>query len=170
MSEPYVGEIRIFAGNFAPNGWMLCNGQLLLISEFEVLFNLIGTTYGGDGQTTFALPDLQGRIPVHQGATGQGSYVMGQKAGTETVTLLANQIPIHNHVAQASVNGGSSNNPASNVWANWTGSQYSDQSSDSQMNAGALATTGGNQPHDNRMPYLTLNFIISLFGVYPSQS
>jgi microcystin-dependent protein len=170
MSQPYVGEIRIFGGNFAPSGWMFCAGQLLPISQYETLFNLIGTTYGGDGQTTFALPDLQSRIPVHQGTWQGSSYVMGQKAGTENVTLLANQIPIHNHVAQASVNGGSSNNPANNVWANWTGSQYSDQSSDSQMNAGALATVGGNQPHDNLMPYLTLNFIISLFGVFPSQS
>ena len=166
MGQPYVGEIRIFAGNFAPNGWMFCAGQLLPISEYETLYNLIGTTYGGDGQQTFALPDLQGRIPVHQGS----GYVMGQKAGSETITLLASQIPTHNHGAQASVNGGTSDNPVNNFWANWTGSQYSDQASDSQMNAGALATTGGSQPHDNLMPYLALNFIISLFGVYPSQS
>jgi len=164
MSEPYVGEIRIFAGNFAPAGWMFCNGQLLPISEYETVFNLIGTTYGGDGQTTFALPDLRGRVPVHQGS----SFVIGQFGGAETVTLLTNQIPSHTHVAQANANSGSSNNPVNNVWANWTGSQFSDQGTDSQMNAGALASVGGNQPHENRMPYLGLSFIISLFGVYPS--
>ena len=166
MSEPYVGEIRIFAGNFAPDGWMFCSGQLLAISEYDTLYNLIGTTYGGDGQATFALPDLRGRVPVHQGS----GFVMGQIGGVETVTLNITQIPSHTHQAQASSNSGSSNNPVNNLWANWTGSQYSDRETDSQMNAGALASVGGNELHDNRIPYLGLSFIISLFGVYPSQS
>ncbi|HUA68936.1 MAG TPA: tail fiber protein [Candidatus Saccharimonadales bacterium] len=170
MGNPYVGEIRIFAGNFAPVDWAFCDGSLLAISQNETLFNLIGTTYGGDGQTTFALPNLLGRIPIHQGAGAQGTYVLGQSGGTETVTLVSTQIPTHTHPAQGSSNSGSSNNPVNNLWANWTGSQYSDQPTNSQMNAGALAATGSNQPHDNRMPYLAVNFIISLFGVYPSQS
>ena len=166
MSQPYVGEIRLFGGNFAPVNWMFCNGQLLAISEYDVLFNLIGTTYGGDGQNTFALPDLRSRVPVH---TGSG-FIIGQMSGTETVTLSVSQMPAHTHTAQATSNGGTSNNPAGNVWANWPGSQFSDQGTQSAMNANAIGFVGGNQPHDNLMPYLSLNFIISLFGVYPSQS
>ncbi|MEI9863750.1 MAG: tail fiber protein [Limisphaerales bacterium] len=166
MSNPYTGEIRLFAGNFAPNGWAFCNGQIISIAENDTLFNLIGTTYGGDGQQTFALPDLQGRVPVHQGS----SLVIGQKGGAETVMLTGNQIPIHTHPAQASANNGSSNNPANNVWANWTGSQYSDQAPDSLMNASALSVIGNGQPHENLMPFQTLNFIICLYGIFPSQN
>src|ERR1700746_3701911 len=113
MAQPYVGEIRIFAGNFAPAGWMCCEGQLLPISEFETLFNLIGTTYGGDGQTTFALPDLRGRLPIHQG----GGLVIGQAQGVEQVTLTVNQIPAHNHVPLCNTNAGSLSNPTNAIWA-----------------------------------------------------
>jgi microcystin-dependent protein len=166
MGQPYVGEIRLVGFNFAPQGWMLCNGALLPISQYETLFNLIGTTYGGDGQSTFALPDLQGRIPVHQGS----GFVIGQISGTETVTLTVNQIPVHSHAPLAAATGGTSDSPAGNVWANWTGSQYSDQGTTGQMNSGALGLAGGSQPHDNMMPFLTINFIISLFGIFPSQT
>src|SRR5271165_5323133 len=116
MSSPFVGEIRMFAGNFAPAGWAFCDGQLLSISQNETLFNLIGTTYGGDGQSTFALPNLQGRIPIHQG----NGFVLAQSGGTETVTLNLNQIPAHTHPPQAGAAGGTSNSPAGNYWANWT--------------------------------------------------
>ena len=122
MSSPYIGEIRIFAGNFAPANWAFCDGSLLAISQFAALFNLIGTTYGGDGISTFGLPNLLGRIPVHQGSDSQGNtYVIGQMSGAETVVLAPNQLPIHTHAAQASANGGSSNSAANHVWANWKG-------------------------------------------------
>ncbi len=168
MSSPYVGEIRIVGFNFAPLDWAFCDGALLQISQNDTLYNLIGTTYGGDGQTTFALPDLRSRIPIHQG-TG---FTLAQNGGAETVTLTVGQIPAHSHVPLANSGGGTSNNPAGNVWANWTGDQYSDQppSSQNQMNAAAVGFTGGSQPHNNIPPYLAVNFIISLFGIYPSQS
>ncbi|HLX94815.1 MAG TPA: tail fiber protein [Verrucomicrobiae bacterium] len=178
MSNPYIGEIRIFAGIFAPVGWAFCDGSLQSISQYTALFQLIGTTYGGDGQTTFALPNLLGRLPLHQGTDSQGNrYVLGESGGAETVALGPTQIPVHAHGVQASSGSGSVNNPAyridfpvNNVWANWTGSQYSDQPPNAQMNAGALTTAGSNLAHDNRMPYLAVNFIISLFGVFPSQT
>ncbi len=166
MSQPYVGEIRIVGFNFAPENWALCNGQLLAISEYDVLFNLIGTTYGGDGQTNFALPNLQSRFPIHFG----NGFVIGQSGGVETVTLNMNQIPVHSHPAQINSSGGALNKPGGNYWANWTGSQYSDQGTTSAMNAGVIGSIGGGLPHENRKPYLAVNFIISLFGVYPSQS
>jgi len=159
----------MFAGNFAPLDWALCQGQILSIADNEVLFNLIGTTYGGDGQETFALPDLRGRIPVHQG-TGLGqSLVVGETGGAESVTLTTNQIPAHSHVAAAN-SSGNSNVPTGNVWAGWTGSQYSDQGPNDVMANGALGSAGGSQPHDNLPPYLTVNFIISMFGIFPSQT
>jgi len=166
MSQPYVGEIRMFGGNFAPSGWAICDGSLLSISEFEVLFVLIGTTYGGDGQSTFALPDLRSRVPLHQGA----SFTIGQNGGAEAVTLTANQIPAHTHAAVASSGAGSSHDPTGNIWANWTGSQYSDQTINASMSPSAITSAGGSQPHDNMPPFLGLNFIISLFGIFPSQT
>src|ERR1017187_6822531 len=125
MSQPFVGEIRIFAGNFSPNGWLFCDGSLLPISEYETLFNLIGTTYGGDGQSTFALPDLRSRAPIHQG----NGFVIGQNGGVEAVTLTVNQIPIHTHVPQAAIGatGNPANSPANNVWSGWTGGQFTAQ-------------------------------------------
>ncbi len=165
MGQPFVGEIRLFAGNFAPVNWMFCDGALVAISENPTLFNLIGTTYGGDGQQTFAVPDLRGRVPIHQGS----SFVIGQVSGSENVTLTVNQIPVHSHPAQSASGGGTSNSPAGNVCADWTGSQYSDVAPTGQMKAGLLGSTGGSQPHDNMMPFVGINFIISLFGIFPSQ-
>ena len=156
----------MFGGNFAPAGWAFCNGALIPISENDALFNLIGTTYGGDGQTTFALPDLQSRVPVHQG----GGFVIGERAGVEQVTLTASQLPIHSHTPQVSSLGAVSRDPAGNYWAAWNSHQFSDQPPDADLNAGAIGLSGGSQPHDNRAPYLTINFIISLFGIFPSQT
>ena len=170
MSTPYVGEIKMFAGNFAPAGWMFCQGQLLPISEYETLFQLIGTTYGGDGQSTFALPNLASRFPIHMGSQGGTQYVIGQMAGTETVTLTTNQIPSHNHAPMAASNG-VLNSPANNWWSNWPGAQYSDNLTGlSAMNSNAMVGSGNSQPHDNLPPYLAINFIISLFGIFPSQT
>jgi microcystin-dependent protein len=164
MSQPYVGEIRMVGFNFAPVGWEFCYGQLLPISEYEALFNLIGTTYGGDGQSTFALPDLRGRIPIHQGS----GNVMGQLSGTETVTLTLNEIPAHSHVLNAQTGVGHIPGPHGNLWANSPLEQYSTLAPATTM-AAVLENTGGDQPHNNMPTFLVVNFIISLFGVYPSQ-
>ena len=165
MSAPYIGEIRIFAGNFAPVGWLLCQGQLLPISEYEALFNLIGTTYGGDGQTTFALPDLASRIPYHQGP----GYALGQNGGVEQVTLTQQQLPIHTHTANANSPNANQPAPGGNVWGAGTLSGYtSTQAANTTMNPAALSPVGGSQPHDNMPPFLCLNFIISTEGVFPS--
>jgi microcystin-dependent protein len=168
MSDPFVGEIRMFGGNFAPAGWALCNGQLLAISEFEVLFNLIGTTYGGDGQSTFALPDLRGRLPVHQGS---GS-VIGQAAGEESVILTSQQLPLHSHPFAASTNPGAQTNPVGNAPATIVaGSAYAQAPATTALAPQSIqADPGGNQPHDNMQPYLCISFIISLFGIFPSQN
>jgi microcystin-dependent protein len=166
MSQPYIGEIRIVGFNFAPVNWAFCDGQLLAISQNDALFNLIGTTYGGDGVNTFALPNLQSRFPVHVGP----GFAQAQIGGTETVTLTPGQIPNHTHTPWGNSGGGNSNNPAGNYWANWTGSQYSDQAPGSLMNAAAIGFSGGSQPHDNMPPYLAINFVISLFGIFPSQT
>jgi microcystin-dependent protein len=168
VSNPYVGEIRIFAGNFAPAGWMLCQGQLLPISEYETLFNLIGTTYGGDGQSTFALPNLQSRVPIHTGSNGISSYTIGETGGVETVILANTQIPAHNHLVPASSSSATSTSPVGTVPAAWGSNQYSDAAPTGAMGA-AIQPTGG-QPHDNMVPFLVVNFIISLFGIYPSQT
>jgi microcystin-dependent protein len=166
MGQPYVGEIRMFAGNFAPAGWAFCQGQLMAISENETLFNLIGTTYGGDGQSTFALPDLQGRFPMHQG----DGFTLAQQGGTETVTLTTAQIPQHAHPAICSSGGGSSGTPVGKFWSTdplGNTAAYT-TASDSQMAASAIGTTGNSQPHDNMKPFLAVSFIISLFGIFPS--
>lgn len=170
MSQPYVGEIRIFAGNFAPAGWAFCAGQLLPISENDTLFNLIGTTYGGDGQSTFALPDLQSRIPIHMGTGGGANYTLAETGGAEQVTLTVPQIPSHSHAPQATSTGANTANPANANFANWPDAPFVTGTPSAPMAAGTLAAQGGNQPHDNMPPYLTINFIISLYGVYPSQT
>jgi microcystin-dependent protein len=172
MSSPYVGEIRMFAGSFNPSGWAMCNGALQPISQFDVLFNLIGTTYGGDGQSTFALPDLQGRIPVHQGTGPTGTpYVIGEKAGVETVTLNTSQIPIHNHAFIASQDSGTTGTPTGEVLAQSIQVKlYSQFAAVNAMNSAAISNDGGSQPHDNLMPSLVITFIISLFGIFPSQN
>jgi microcystin-dependent protein len=167
MAQPYVGEIRMFAGNFAPAGWMFCEGQLLPISEYETLFNLIGTTYGGDGQSTFALPDLRGRVPLHFG----NGFTLAETGGVETVTLTVSQIPAHSHPFLASTNNATTTNAAANVPAttpNYT--PYIVANANSAMNAQSTTSTGGSQPHDNFQPYLCVDFIISLFGIFPSQT
>lgn len=172
MGTPYVGEIRMFGGNFAPAGWMLCQGQLVPISENETLFNLIGTTYGGDGQTTFALPDLRGRIPIHMGTGGSGtSYSMGAQAGVESVTLTAAQMPAHAHPLLASNAVADQRNPAGAQFARPEEPLYATPGAlPSNLDAGIVGVSGTNQPHDNRQPYLCVNFIISLFGIFPTQS
>jgi microcystin-dependent protein len=158
----------MFGGNFAPLGWFFCEGQLLAISEYDTLFNLIGTTYGGDGQSTFALPDLRGRVPVHQGQLGGGgSYVLGAIGGTETITLTTPQIPNHAHTVQATPNAGSQPGPGGNLLAGGV-NMYSPNAPDIAMASGAVHAAGGNQPHTNFQPYLCVAFIISAFGVYPS--
>jgi microcystin-dependent protein len=169
MSQPFVGEIRMFAGNFAPAGWMFCDGSQLAISEYETLFNLIGTTYGGDGQSTFNLPDLQSRIPIHQGTGGVSTYVLAQTAGEEQVTLTTPQIPAHTHVPLANTNS-SSISPSGTFWAGSADLAQFGAPSSGQMNPQTVQNTGGSQPHDNRVPFLAINFIISLFGVFPSQT
>ena len=169
MSQPYVGEIRMFAGNFAPAGWMFCEGQLLPISEFETLFNLIGTTYGGDGQSTFALPDLRGRLPIHQG----NGFTLAETGGVESVTLAAGPIPAHSHPLLASGNQASSTSPANQVPAVTQASTITPYGTDAppvQLSPSSVGSTGGSQPHDNFQPYLCIDFIISLFGVFPSQT
>ncbi len=167
MSSPYVGEIRMFAGNFAPVGWMFCQGQLLSIADNDVLFNLIGTTYGGDGQNTFALPNLSSRIPIHQGP----GFVIGQLAGEESVTLLTQQIPGHSHVPQGFATTGNQAGPSGGVWASSTpATQFSTLTGGPIMSPAAVGATGGSQPHDNMVPFLVINFIISMFGVFPSQT
>lgn len=169
MAQPFVGEIRMFAGNFAPSGWMFCEGQLLPISENETLFQLIGTTYGGDGESTFALPDLRGRIPIHQG----NGFTLAETGGVEQVTLTASQIPAHSHAFLANDNNGGSTNPAGSVLArNASTEGYTDDTSGglAALNAGSISSTGGSQPHTNLAPYLCVDFIISLFGIFPSPS
>jgi microcystin-dependent protein len=166
MAQPYVGEIRMFGGNFPINGWAFCDGSLLSIDENETLFQLIGTTYGGDGVSTFAVPDLRGRVPIHQ---GQG-YTLAQSGGTEEVTLTVQQIPIHSHAPLAS-NAGGSDSPGGNYWANSsTGKPYvAPGGVYVAMNAGTIGSpVGGSQPHENMIPYLGINYIISLFGIFPS--
>lgn len=175
MGQPYIGEIRMFAGNFAINGWAFCDGQYLPISENEALFNLIGTTYGGDGQSTFALPNLCGRIPVHMGAgPGLSTYQIGEMGGVEAVTLTTQQIPIHNHPALANDNGAGvrTSSPQNGVWANNGQAMYynSGAAPTRAMRNNAVNPAGGSQPHDNMQPYLAVSFIISLYGIFPSQN
>ena len=166
MAQPYVGEIRMFGGNFAPAGWMFCEGQLLPISENETLFNLIGTTYGGDGQSTFALPDLRGRLPIHFG----NSFILAQTGGAEEITLTVQQIPAHSHPLLATAASASSTNPSGNVLAKPSKNMYRPGPGSNPMNPQTVGPTGGNQPHTNFQPYLCVDFIISLFGIFPSQT
>jgi microcystin-dependent protein len=165
MSNPYVGEIRIFAGNFAPAGWAFCQGQLLPISEYETLFNLIGTTYGGDGQSTFQLPDLRGRLPIHQGS----GFTLAQTGGAETVTLTTQTIPAHTHTVLATTNSNTASLPGGNLLAAGPDIYDVNVPGPNQM-APAISFVGGSQPHQNFQPYLCVNFILSLFGIFPSPS
>jgi microcystin-dependent protein len=168
MAQPYVGEIRMFAGNFAPAGWMFCEGELLPISEYETLFDLIGTTYGGDGQSTFALPDLRGRIPIH---TGNG-FTLAETGGSEEVTLTASQLPVHTHplTAVASVRGTQASPAGSLPAQSYNVTPYINDAPAGAFNPAAVGPVGGSQPHTNFQPYLCVDFIISLFGIFPSQT
>jgi microcystin-dependent protein len=170
--DPFLGEIRMFAGNYAPRGWALCNGQLLAISANTALFSLLGTYYGGDGRVTFGLPDLRGRVPVDAGqGPGLTNRDLGEVAGSETVTLTMNEMAQHTHTATGNQGPGNSASPAGNVWA---GSSRRDSTytptPTGALGRDAVGLTGGNQPHANMQPYLTVNFIIALQGIYPPRS
>jgi len=171
MSSPYIGEIRMFGSSFAPVGWALCQGQPMPISQNDTLFNLIGTTYGGDGQETFNLPDLQGRVPVHQGQ-GPGisqTYVIGESGGVESVTLTTQQIPQHNHALVVSQDLGSLGDPTNLIYAQNTQIlMYTQDTASKFFTPTMLQPVGGNQPHENMQQFLVITFIISLYGIYPS--
>lgn len=167
MAQPYVGEIRMFAGNFAPAGWMFCEGQLLPIFEYETLFQLIGTTYGGDGRSTFALPDLRGRLPLHQG----NGFVLAETGGAEEITLTVQQIPAHGHALSATLNQGVQNQPNNALLAQMPTQNafpYGTDNPPTQLNANSVTPVGGSQPHTNFQPYLCIDFIISLYGIFPT--
>jgi microcystin-dependent protein len=170
MAQPYVGEIRMFAGNFPPVGWLFCDGQPLPISENETLFQLIGTTYGGDGESTFNLPNLQSRVPLHMGTGPDGvNYQLAEAAGVESVTLTVQQIPVHNHALLVTKNAGTSNSPSGGLTGESASvKMYVADQPASPMNAGSVGPQGGSQPHENCQPFLCINYIISLFGLFPS--
>ncbi|MEP6900143.1 MAG: tail fiber protein [Actinomycetota bacterium] len=166
MAQPFIGEIKMFAGNFAPRGYAFCAGQAQAIDQNTALYTLIGTTYGGDGVNTFNLPDLRGRIPVHQG----GGFVIGQLAGVESVTLVSNQLPVHGHVLSSNSNTGTATAPTGNVVAGSTLTPYVQTAPDTVMGIQMIGNSGSSQPHDNLMPYQCINFVIALEGVFPSQN
>jgi microcystin-dependent protein len=173
MSEPYLGELRIFAFNFAPKGWAMCNGQLLAINQNQALFALLGTYYGGNGTTNFALPDLRSRVPLHVGqGSGLSSYAMGDKVGVEAVTLLLNQLPAHSHAVNASSGPANTSDPAGAFPANTAavGANSYSNAANVTMNPNMIIPAGGGQPHTNIQPYLALNVCIALLGIFPSQN
>jgi microcystin-dependent protein len=165
MTEPFLSEVKIVSFNFAPRGWALCNGQLLPINQNQALFSLLGTTYGGNGQTTFALPDLRGRIPIHIG----NGHVQGERSGEENHTLNISEVASHAHPVSASNADPNQGLPTGNMWANGAGA-YSSSSPDSSMNPASISSAGGSQPHTNVQPFLVLNFIIALQGIFPSRN
>jgi microcystin-dependent protein len=171
MSEPFVGEIRMFAGNFAPRGWAFCDGQLLAVSQNDALFSLLGTIYGGDGRTTFGLPDLRGRIPIHAGhGPGLSERRLGAKSGAEKVTLTVNQMPSHTHPMQASSQNAIQTSPQGTVLGQTTSIDlFRVTAPDSSMNGESISNVGGSRSHTNLMPYLCIHFIIALVGIYPSR-
>lgn len=176
--DPYIGEIRLFAGNFAPTGWALCDGQLLPIAQNAALFSILGTTYGGNGQTNFALPDLRGRVPMHPGqGPGLSPRTLGEIGGDESVTLLANQMPAHSHALNASNTQGGADSPANSLLAqsydqnnNNPISTYAGGNPNTALNPASVGLTGNNLPHDNLQPYGCITFIIALTGVFPSRN
>lgn len=168
MAQPYVGEIRLFAGNFPPNGWMFCDGQLLPISENETLFQLIGTTYGGDGESTFALPNLQSRVPIHQGTNAGTTYILAEAAGVETVTLTTQQIPSHSHPLLGSSDPASARGVQNQMFGRTPSDAYTSEYTPDLLAPQSIQPVGGSQPHENCQPFLCINYIISLFGIFPS--
>lgn len=171
MSEPFIGEIRMFAGNFAPRGWAFCDGQSLSIAQYSALFSLLGTIYGGDGRTDFRLPDLRGRAPIHQGqGPGLTNRLIGSRGGTETVTLTTAQIPAHTHELQASASRATSKDPTGKMPASTRKASYNLGIGDLSESAMETDNTGGNQPHNNMQPFLPVQYIIALIGIYPSRS
>ncbi|MDE4135067.1 tail fiber protein [Phaeobacter sp. QD34_3] len=172
MSEPFVGEIRMFAGNFAPRGWAFCDGQLLAISQNDALFSLFGTVYGGDGRTTFALPDMRGRLPVHAGSgPGLSPRRLGAKSGSENVTLTVNQLPSHSHEFHASTAVATLENPQNHLVAEGVGVNfYEADNQNTNMASAMTGNTGGSRSHTNLMPFLCVNFIVALFGIFPSRT
>jgi microcystin-dependent protein len=171
MTQPFIGEIRMFGGNFAPKNWAMCNGQILAISQNTALFSLLGTIYGGNGTSNFALPNLQSRSPMHQGqGPGLSDRVIGEEGGTENVTLLGANLPSHTHGVMAVGSAGTQTTPVGNSWASSTTRPYSNQAPNAAMAPGTLGPTGGNQPHDNLQPYLVVTFIICLNGIFPSRN
>ena len=171
MSEPFVGEIRMFAGNFAPRGWAYCDGQLLAVSQNDALFSLLGTIYGGDGRTTFGLPDLRGRIPLHQGqGPGLSSRRLGSKSGGEKVTLTTNQLASHAHDFNANTAAAAGSAPQGKVLADATPARiYKEADQNTDLASSAIANTGGGRSHTNLMPTLCIHFIVALSGIYPSR-
>ena len=171
MSEPYIGEIKMFAGNFAPRGWALCDGALLAVSSNDALFSLLGTIYGGDGRTTFGLPELRGRIPIHMGSgPGLSSRAWGQKSGSESVTVTAAQLPVHQHAPLSITEPANTTNPAGALPAQAASATFRTSGSLAAMASGSVGNTGGSQAHPNVQPFLCVNFIIALTGVYPSRN
>lgn len=170
MSEPFVGEVRMFAGNFAPRGWAFCDGQLLAVSQNDALFSLLGTIYGGDGRTTFGLPDLRGRIPIHSGeGPGLSPRRLGSKGGSEKETLTVNQLPSHTHPANATTSTATTRDPIGNTFAEATADVYTTESGIQALASDAITQVGGSRSHTNLMPFLCVNFIIALVGIYPSR-
>jgi microcystin-dependent protein len=171
MSEPFLGEITMFAGNFAPRGWAFCDGQLLAISQNSALFSLLGTHYGGDGRTTFGLPELRGRVPIHAG-TGPGLSPrnLGARSGSESVTLTPTQQSPHSHPLQGSADPATSPDPSGKVFARTSGDSYGSDLSAAHMSTAAIGNSGGSQPHANLMPFQAIHFIMALVGVFPSRS
>ncbi|HWQ33418.1 MAG TPA: tail fiber protein [Blastocatellia bacterium] len=165
MSEPFLAEIRLFTFNFPPKGWALCNGQLLPINQNQALFSLLGTTYGGDGRVNFALPNLRGRVPIHRG----NGHTLGEAAGSSAVTLTASQMPQHAHLVRASSSNGNTNNPSGTMLARALNA-YRDADNLTSLSPGSISNVGGSQPHENRQPFLTLNFCIALQGIFPSRN
>jgi microcystin-dependent protein len=176
MSQPFLGEIRMFGFNFAPRGWLLCNGQTLAISQYAALFSLLGTTYGGNGTSTFQLPNLQGQVPIHQGTGGGGTYVMGETGGSSNVSLLANNMPIHTHLVNVDGNASGKNTPSGNFLgtvpplAPVDNKVYSAGPANATMAATAVGTAGGNVPHNNMQPFLVVNFCIAMVGLFPTRN
>ncbi len=171
MSEPFVGEIRMFAGNFAPQGWALCDGQLLATSQNDALFSLFGTIYGGDGRTSFGLPDLRGRLPIHMGqGPGFSTRSIGQRSGSEAVTISSNELPAHSHALSGSTDAASETSPSGNVLGTMSSNTYATSAPSAAMSTSAIGSVGGGQSHYNLQPTLCVNFIVALYGTYPSRN